>query len=56
MHFIFSKASREEPKPLSTLQTPPPSQSVPTANITMCVPTCAGVLAFSQPFSSKELS
>ena len=63
MYFIFSKSAkshlassvggREEPKTVSTLQPPPPSQSVPTPP---CVYQQALVLAFSQTFSLKELS
>jgi len=63
MHFIFSKA----PNPASQARREGernPSSLYPSnftsfskcANTTTCKPTCARVLAFSQPFSLKELS
>jgi len=57
MHFNFSKSteSRRERNPSSLY----PSNSTPFSkcdNTTKCVPTSARVLAFSQSFSSKELS
>ena len=54
MHFIFSKSEGER-NPSSLYPSNSTSFSK-CANTTMCKPTCACVLAFSQSFSSKELS
>ena len=63
MHFIFSKvlnpvsqARREGERNPTPLYPSTSTSFSKCANTTKCTPRCASVLAFSQSFSSKELS
>jgi hypothetical protein len=64
IHLRFFASGAVENRHFTSTKAPNPNPSLPLklhrlpkcANITMCISSCASVLAFSQSFSSKELA